>query len=254
MRHDREVSYALGADEVITLRDVRMTSRDDHVLSLTMSRAWLPWLALAACSSSKPLPSPAPTAKPACLADKLGALEAPQGAHDTACLEDDTCEAKCTAGSADACMLRAYAAQKGGEDSQSLYARACTLGLAIGCTNYGAGLWLASGRPMPANEICARKLFEKACEVREPWGCGMIGRMMAWNARTPREREAARSHFDAACNVFGGATCMMYAMHLEAGHLGPAKPETVRALLFRACETGEQDACGRETAGDNGGD
>jgi hypothetical protein len=240
---DREVSYAYSASEVIILREARM-------------RTWL-WLVLVACSTSKPLPPPPPPApKPACLADQIPALtSSPE--HDASCQADTTCEAKCTDGVADACMIHAYAVQRDGGDAAPLYARACKLGLAVGCTNYGAWLWLGNIPVPPANEICARRLFEASCRAREPFGCGMVGRMMAENARTPAEQEAARRHFDATCNVYGAMSCRMYALHLERGQLGEVNRATVRALLLRACESGDPDACDHDTAAEtfhNGGE
>ncbi|MDX2092386.1 MAG: hypothetical protein SFX73_31270 [Kofleriaceae bacterium] len=212
-----------------------------------MFRAWTSWLVLTACSSSKPLAPPPPREKPVCLADQVPDLRSSEGA-DTNCEGDGTCEARCNDGIADACVLHASAVQRAGGDYAPLYARACTLGLAIGCTNYGAWLWLAHLPAPPSSEICARRLFEKACEAREPWGCGMVGRMMAENARSPTERDAARRHFDATCNVYGGVNCRMFALYLERGQLGDAQPATVRALLLRACESGDQKACGHDTA------
>jgi hypothetical protein len=76
----------------------------------------------------------------------------------------------------------------------------------------------------------------------------MAGRMMAATATTPAEQDAARAHFDRACNELGGITCAMYALHLEQGDLGPYEPQRARALLLRACDTGLPEACGAATA------
>lgn len=206
-------------------------------------------LALAGCASSKPPPksSPAPAA---CLADGLGALKSPPEL-DTACLADDSCARACAAGTADACMARGYSLQQDPAregEARPLYATACRLGLAIGCTNYGAGLWLSHQPASAADEACASRLFDRSCEVREQFGCGMAGRMMAAGAETPEQKEAARQFFDRTCTQLGAMSCRMYAHHLERGDFGPFEPATVRALMHRACETGDEDACGRETA------
>lgn len=149
-------------------------------------------------------------------------------------------------------MLHGYALQRAESyrEAKEVFARACTLGSAIGCTNVGAELWLGNQSAPAHDEACARRLFERACEVREPFGCGMVGRMMSAAAKTSAEREAARKHFERACNELGGVTCTMYGLHLELGELGPHEPRLVRALLLRACDTGTQEACDATTAGE----
>ena len=142
-------------------------------------------------------------------------------------------------------MHYAYALQRAerDRDADPVFARACKLGLAIGCTNYGAALWLMHREPQPA---CARRLFTRACDASEPFGCGMLGRMLADAADTPARREEARRHFDRVCSNMGGMTCRMYAHHLVSGDLGDYDPATVKALMLRACNTGDDDACGTE--------
>jgi hypothetical protein len=127
-----------------------------------------------------------------------------------------------------------------------MFARACTLGSAIGCTNYAAALWLRAPAT-PDTVSCARRLFERACEVLEPFGCGMVGRMMAVEATTEAERLAARQQLERTCAEYSGMRCRMFAYHLEKGHLGPYEPELVRILMVRACETGDDEACGYES-------
>ena len=72
--------------------------------------------------------------------------------------------------------------------------------------------------------------------------------MKASAALTPAQKEAARHWFDQTCNELGSMTCRMYAYHLERGDFGPFEAATVHALMQRACETGDSDACGHETA------
>lgn len=76
----------------------------------------------------------------------------------------------------------------------------------------------------------------------------MLGRMLAYEATTPALQEAARAYFDRTCSDLGAMTCRMYALHLERGDLGTSEPATVKALMLRACETGDPDACGHDTA------
>lgn len=193
-------------------------------------------------------PAAAATAA-ACLADDLGPLTS--GDRDPACVERQTCGPRCAAGDADACLEHAYALERRDDPASTrYYARSCQLGVAVGCTNYAAWMWLV-GQPgsAPAPEAaCARRLFERACAVDEAFGCGMIGRMRAAEASNAVDRAAARAHLERTCRRYGAMTCTMYAFHLEKGELGPHDPELVRDLLERACATGDDAACGHATA------
>ncbi|HVK89025.1 MAG TPA: hypothetical protein VM513_33120 [Kofleriaceae bacterium] len=207
-------------------------------------------VALVACGGTSAVTqqhAPAePTAK-ACVADGLGPLQV-WASVDRTCVDDNACERRCNDGDPRACLVHAYAQQEAGADSDQWFARACQLGSANACTNLGASLWLRRRSASEADTACAKRLFERACQAREPFGCGMAGRMLAAEATTPAQREAARRKFDDACNAFGAMSCRMYALHLENGDLGPHEPATVRALMLRACNTGDEDACGHETA------
>jgi TPR repeat protein len=148
-------------------------------------------------------------------------------------------------------MSRAYFIQRDPEqeaEATRLFGRACSLGLAIGCTNYGAGLWLNHQPASDADTACARRLFDRSCAAREQFGCGMAGRMMAADAKTPEQKQAARRWFDRTCTDLGAMSCRMYAHHLERGDLGDFDQATVHALMQRACDTGDEDACGHDNA------
>ena len=196
--------------------------------------------------------TPAPVAPPAepCLADGLGALSNP-GELEVACYERGrSCADACEAGDPHACMQVAYVRERERDHAaaSAAYEGACRGGLAIGCTNLGAHLWLVARPSTPAHATCARRLFERSCETGEEFGCGMIGRMLSATATTPAERDHARKYFHRVCADVGAMTCRMYAFHLEAGELGPPNPLLVRQLLERACATGDAGACGRATA------
>jgi len=208
-------------------------------------------LVVAACGSSAEHREP--SALPACVADGLGPLRnLPR--LDTACTQPGrSCKRACDAGDADGCVQYGYDLQreKAGGAADAAFARACSLRLAIGCTNTGAYLWLDHQPAAAADVACARRLFDRSCDVREAFACGMKGRMLASDATTPEAREVARRFFDRTCTELGAMSCRMYALHLERGDLGDADPATIKALLRRACETGDDDACGdHATAGE----
>jgi TPR repeat protein len=146
---------------------------------------------------------------------------------------------KCTVGDGSSCLALAYAAAR--RDARRLYGQACVLGAAIGCTNYAATIW--AGQASDAQLACARRTFEKACSVNEPFGCGMVGRLMLESTDSPSYAEGRR-YLEKSCDRVGGFSCRVLAKHLESGKLGPYRPEAMPALLTRACATGDRDACG----------
>jgi hypothetical protein len=159
------------------------------------------------------------------------------------------CRAKCLAGDAASCLGMAYAAQKdsgAAGEAARLYRRACLLGAANACTNYAAGIW--AGEHSDEELACARGAFEKACAAKEPFACGMVGRVMLESTTPPRYAEG-RAYLESACDELGGFPCRVLAKHLESGKLGDYGPERIRTLLSRACAGGDPDACGEpETA------
>jgi TPR repeat protein len=158
---------------------------------------------------------------------------------------DAKCERACGRGDAAACQEHAAAIDKGGEtydEAHWLYGKACELGVAISCTNYAADLWLTDDYALLA---CAQRIFQKTCDADEPWGCGMLGRMLIDDDDATRaDRARARIMLERACDRVGSFSCRVLAMELETGRVGPYKRSQIRKLLARACETGDSDGCG----------
>jgi len=180
----------------------------------------------------------------ACIADSIAGLQLLPSVPPCA-FDDWQCRAKCWAGSAGACLGIAYAAEKDSAhraEATAFYQQACLLGEANACTNYAATIWLSSHSD---NQLaCARRTFEKACTAREPFACGMVGRIMLENTNHPRFADA-RKYLEAACNEVSGFPCRVLAKHLESGKLGEYQPATIRTLLAKACAAGDPDACGK---------
>ena len=219
-------------------------------------------VAVVACNrgarDKQPAPAPAPVRAPgpaagqtACPADGLGELHA-STARPAACEHGDepACGRACDRGDAAACYVRALASQTdpgGAEQARKLFRQSCELGLAVGCTNYGAGLWQGDD---PAGWACARRLFDKACDGHETFGCGMLGRVIIEDkAAGERELAYGRAVLERACDRLGGFSCRALALELEKEKLGPYERAQIRKLLARACATDDQDACtGRDSA------
>jgi TPR repeat protein len=154
------------------------------------------------------------------------------------------CSVKCRVGDAGSCLAMAYATEKESKDERQaarLYRRACLLREANACTNYAAMIWVKEHSEEQL--ACARRTFEKACAAKEPFACGMVGRVMLESTKPPAYVEGRR-YLETACKEVGGFSCRVLAMHLESGKLGEYRPELVRTLLTRACATGDPDACG----------
>lgn len=174
-----------------------------------------------------------------CVADAAGSLHLLPTVPS--CATDEwACRLKCKAGDGGSCLALGYSAS--GDNARRLYGQACILGVANGCTNYAASIW--AGDASDAQLACARRTFEKACSVKEPFACGMVGRVMLESTDPPPYAEGRR-YLEKACDQVGGFSCRVLAKHLEAGNLGPYRPETIPVLLTRACATGDPDACGK---------
>ena len=180
-----------------------------------------------------------------CLADTMTSSHDGTRARTDCATTDSTCRDDCLAGDADACVAEAHAIEQDpaavGEVAL-LYHHGCELGLTTACTNFAAGVW-ARAHSEAALE-CATRIFEKTCEARDHFGCGMLGRIMADSAETPDEVVQARARLEGSCRSVGGFSCRILAFGLEAGKLGDHRPERIQELLTLACQGHDDDACG----------
>ena len=197
---------------------------------------------LGSCKQTESRSNTAPADR-GCIADLIGTLQLPPTVP--VCAADNwVCRGKCLVGHAVSCLAMAYAAQKDSkteEEAVRLFHRACLLGAATACTNYAASIW--AGEHSKDQLACALRTFEKACAVKEHFACGMVGRVML-ESSIPPPYEEGRRYLEAACDELGGFACRVLAKHLESGKLGGYKPELIQTLLTRACEGGDQNACG----------
>ncbi|GEM_PF-5131728 len=188
--------------------------------------------------------SPSREKEGSCLADSAGTLRVLESVPHCAGNAYLECRLNCLAGNAASCLGLAYDAEtdaKRRAEAIRYYRRACSLGAANGCTNYAASIW--AGTHTAAELVCARRIFEKSCAAKEPFACGMVGRLML-ESENPASRAGARKYLESACDRVGGFPCRVLARHLETGKLGAYKPEQIRALLTKACNGGDPDACG----------
>jgi hypothetical protein len=179
-----------------------------------------------------------------CVADSVGEL-ARLPKLPSCSADDSSCRDACQAGDAASCLSRAYAVQKkssDGKEAMLLFHRSCLLGSANGCTNYAAGIW--ANPHTDVQVACAQRTFEKACKAKEPFACGMVGRLMLESQATSDQIKEGRRYLEAACDELQGFPCRVLAKHLESGKLGDYDQRLIRTLLRRACAGGDRDACG----------
>jgi TPR repeat protein len=202
------------------------------------------WFAVSLVGCSQSQTSQADTAgKTSCVADSLGDLRILSSVPNCAS-GDWLCRTKCLLGDGPSCLGLAYAAEKSPDThdkARGLYMRACVMGEANACTNYAASIWV--GDSSQEQLACAQYTFEKACAAKEPFACGMVGRMMLESKTSPPYAEGRR-YLETACDQVGGFSCRVLAKHLESGKLGEYQPELIHRLLSRACASGDPDACG----------
>jgi hypothetical protein len=196
---------------------------------------------VAACSRGGAAPTPA-TTKPAasgatptaaaCAADELGPLDSSKlyrRCHDV----EDACRAACDRDDVEACFGLAVVMQEREMElpereasarsapSNVLYRKACVLGAPNACTNHAAHLWRFS--PTPDELACAMRIFEATCDVDDPFGCGMVARILIENANGPDDEDVARGRavLERSCAQLGNFPCHILALYFEQGRLGP---------------------------------
>lgn len=122
--------------------------------------------------------------------------------------------------------------------AKDFYARACVLGSAVACTNYGAGVLNASADPSE-ERTCAQRIFERTCRAGEiEWGCPMLAPMIA-----PEDPERALELANRSCEETGRFGCRVLAIGWSDGWFGEPNPALAEAAHRRACANGQEDSC-----------
>jgi hypothetical protein len=141
----------------------------------------------------------------ACPADVMGPT--PQRTRYMAehCIQDlGLCVDHCEAGQADGCYaaaLRLQELQADAQYSEALFLRGCQLGHRSSCTNRAAGILMLDA-PRAGRERCAFRSFELTCRDSDPWGCTMVGQLLAEGTGTAPDLDRALSALRQGC-TFG---------------------------------------------------
>ena len=115
--------------------------------------------------------------------------------------ELSVCLGPCEQGDANACYAAALRVQATGgpeDQSEALFFRACSLGIASGCTNRAAGIMNLEGHRPGALE-CATRTFDAMCSRSDPWACTMFAFNLATGAGTRRDLTRALEVLPGAC-------------------------------------------------------
>lgn len=178
----------------------------------------------------------------ACFVQSLPPL-GPTADFDPRCTDgaNDACIAACRAGSAGSCLRAAWTLSQGWwHPPDELFRLACVSGSATGCAELGSR-WIAHAPEDPLAQSCARALVERACEARDPLGCGLMGEAHARDASF--DRAALRTQLEGDCEVLGGFACEAFARAMESGVFGTNDPIALARLRQRACTTGYHASC-----------
>lgn len=204
-------------------------------------------VAAAACGSGRGATTPArdDRATMECPIDAArAAVEDRSPAASQACRRGDlaACEAECGTGRTESCRASGYAHERAHHDAAAAdaYSKACRLGDANACTNLGAHRWSGHGG---VSKECAVSLFELACERREHFGCGMVGRVAVEGWMGPRDVDRGRAQLERSCEALGGFPCATLGRYWSDGSFGEVDEAKAREANARACETGFDEAC-----------
>ncbi len=91
---------------------------------------------------------------------------------------------------------------------EMLFAKACALGDASGCTNRGAYLRNTMEDSDPLRRVseeelkaCQHRTFKAACRNNDNWGCAMLGQSYRYGEGTPTSQASARRAYRKACKL-----------------------------------------------------
>lgn len=92
--------------------------------------------------------------------------------------------------------------------AEMLYAQACATGLALGCTNRGAGIRNGdyAGDPFGAadpaeTDACLTRTFTHMCADDDAWGCFMVGQAYEYGEGVPEDEAESKRHYRMACDI-----------------------------------------------------
>jgi hypothetical protein len=119
-----------------------------------------------------------------CASNLVGCLDRCQGRNGNACY---------------AAALRVQELKAPDKYSDTLFMRACELGIASGCTNRAAAMAGGEGEDAAAWK-CPNRTFEAMCEQEDPWACTMWGGSLWYGRGIKQDVHAARKVLPKGCS------------------------------------------------------
>jgi hypothetical protein len=132
-----------------------------------------------------------------CPADLMPARKARSNFYEGRCESTlQQCVDNCRSGNGDDCYASAVVVQKVKRDSpisESLFLKACALGISSGCTNRAASMDSGQGT------ACALRTFAATCEHDDPWACTMLGMHLVRGIGIDKDHNGAREVLAKSC-------------------------------------------------------
>lgn len=123
--------------------------------------------------------------------------------------------------------------------------RACSLGLASGCNDWGVAL--LDGKGVPKDEERAAGVLKKACELGSAWGCFNWAFVQESGASVQKDVASAAKDYEKSCGGGVAHGCNRLGLLLSEAEFErelPAAPKRAVELFEKACELGLPIACG----------
>lgn len=185
-----------------------------------------------------------------CLADQMVTPEETEASPACVAGRLTECLASCHAGNGRSCAEAAYV-QEAADDSTTLplYAEGCGYGDVNACVNWAATVWtLSRTEQLEATDDamrCIMRVFERACQQHEPFGCGMFARglVTGLNGAVEVDVDRAEALLVHTCQRYGVFPCDVLGTLRRQGELGEDAAALADEATQRACDTGYTPAC-----------
>jgi uncharacterized protein len=121
--------------------------------------------------------------------------------------------------------------------------RECDAGSADRCRRLAASY--AMGEGVDRDETRAARLYEHACDMKDPSACVFAGQMNEFERGVPKDDAKAADFYRRGCDLGWAPACYNLAIMFERGTGVPADRGKAADLYQVACTAGAQQACDR---------
>jgi hypothetical protein len=128
-----------------------------------------------------------------------------------------TCFKSCDSGSGESCYWLGQALLEVKAPPlayETLFQRACKLGITSGCTNRAAGMLNDAPNNLGTNE-CTTKTFAKGCTFDDPWACTMYAYQLTQGRGVPKNKALALKALEKSCKFGVNDQACEYGLMLK---------------------------------------